>query len=94
MPPLQGFHTLESDEGRDERRVEQEHGGEDQGLVEVVHLDEGRQGDDAQDPDVHQELDAGLPVGDQVSLRLRLVGGVRGEGRGDPHDVQRGNEAA
>lgn len=94
MPPLQGFNTLEPDVGHNERRVGQEHGREDQGLVQVVHLDEGRQGDDAQDPDVHQELDAGPPVRDQVSLSLRLIGGVRGEGRGDPHDVQRGDEAA
>ena len=93
MPPFKGLHTLEPDEGQDERRVEEEHDEEDQGLVKVVHLDEGRQGDDAQDPDVHQELDGALSVGGQPRLCLRHVddGGVRGEGGGDPHNVQRGD---
>ena len=93
MPPLQGLDTLDPDERSYERRVEQEHDHEDEGLVEVVNLDEGGQGDDAQDPDVHQELDAALPVRFQQRLSLRQVGRVRGQGQGHPRDVQRGDEA-
>ena len=79
----------EPDEGYDERGVEDEHQGEHQGLVEVVDFDEGGQGDDAHDPDVHQEVDAARPVGGQ-RVGLGKVGGVGeeggGGGAGDPYN--------
>ena len=79
----------EPDEGHDERGVEDEHQGEHQGLVEVVDLDEGGQGDDAHDPDVHQEVDAARPVGGQ-RVGLGQGGGVGeeggGGGAGDPYN--------
>ena len=43
--------------------VEGEHGAEEQGLVQVVELDEGGQGQDAHYPDVGQVLQTHRPTG-------------------------------